>query len=61
MVEQPCSCSGLLSPGLAALEDEVGGLDKLSQDGDDDDLGGFASGEESLGEGFQSGVATAGL
>src|SRR5260221_13823503 len=59
--EQPCSGCGLLEPGLASLEDDVGGLDELAHDGDDDELGGLAARGEALGEGFQRRIASFGL
>jgi hypothetical protein len=42
------------------LEHEVGGFDELSHDGDDDELGRFASGGELVGEGFQGRVVAPG-
>lgn len=55
--EHPCSGRQLLKPWLASLEDEVGGLDELSHDGDDGDLAGFFAGDELAGEGLEGGTA----
>ena len=47
----------LLKPWLASLEDEVGGLDQLSHDGDDGDLAGFFAGDESAEKASKVGLA----
>ncbi len=42
------------------MEDEVGGFDELSHDGDDGQLDGLSTGEEGLVEGFEAGVVALG-
>ena len=58
--EQPClGCHGF-DPWASSGEDEVGGLDELSHDGDDCDLGLLALGDEAVGEGSELWIALPG-
>ena len=47
-------------PGLSSSENEVGGLDELSHDGDDDHLGRLGPALQSLGEGLEPGIVALG-